>query len=340
MSLAHLAIGKGSMKRRQILLALLLGIGNVGASALAQPQSKGFRVGYLSGSARPASLSSAFEAFRQGMRDLGYTEGKNLVIEARFADGVYERLPNLAAELLELKMDVIVADASPSIRAVQKATNTVPIVMGATGDPVGSGFVKSLARPGGNITGLALMSSDVSAKLLDLLREVVPHLSRVGVLVSPTSSTYRAILDNVRAAAAKVSIEIVSVEARTPLEIESAFTAMVGSRSEAVIIGVTPLFVQQQHQIAELAAKHRLPSISGNRGYAEAGGLMSYGQNIAANLRRAATYVDKILKGANVGELPVEQPTTFEFLVNLKTAKGLGLTVPQSLLLRADEVIN
>jgi putative ABC transport system substrate-binding protein len=326
------------MNRRQTL-ASLLGFGIAGASALAQQQSKVFRIGYLSSSARPTSVNSAFAAFRQGMREHGYIEGKNVVIESRFADGVYERLPDLAAELLELKMDVIVADASPSIRAMQKATNTVPIVMGATGDPVGSGFVKSLAQPGGNITGLALMSSDVSAKLLDLLREVVPHLSRVGVLVSPTSSTYRAILDNVQAAAGKVGIEIVSVEARTPLEIESGFAAMVRSRSEAVIVGVTPLFVQQQNQIAELAAKHRLPSISGNRGYAEAGGLMSYGQNIADNLRRAATYVDKILKGAKAGELPVEQPTTFEFVVNLKTAKGLSLTIPQSLLLRADEVI-
>jgi putative ABC transport system substrate-binding protein len=270
------------MNRRQTL-ASLLGFGVVVTGALAQQQSKVFRIGYLSSFARPTSVNSAFAAFRQGMRELGYIEGKNLVIESRFADGVYERLPDLAAELLELKMDVIVADASPSIRAVQKATNTVPIVMAATGDPVGSGFVKSLAQPGGNITGLALMSSDVSAKLLDLLREVVPHLSRVGVLVSPTSSTYRAILDNIQSAAGKVGIEIVSVEARTPLEIENGFAAMVRSRSEAVIVGVTPLFVQQQNQIAELAAKHRLPSISGNRGYAEAGGLMSYGQNIADN---------------------------------------------------------
>lgn len=326
------------MNRRQTL-ASLLGFGVVVTGAFAQQQSKVFRIGYLSSFARPTSVNSVFAAFRQGMRELGYIEGKNLVIESRFADGVYERLPDLAAELLELKMDVIVADASPSIRAVQKATNTVPIVMGATGDPVGSGFVKSLAQPGGNITGLALMSSDVSAKLLDLLREVVPHLSRVGLLVSPTSSTYRAILDNIQSAAGKVGIEIVSVEARTPLEIESGFAAMVRSRSEAVIVGVTPLFVQQQDQIAELAAKHRLPSISGNRGYAEAGGLMSYGQNIADNFRRAATYVDKILKGAKPGELPVEQPTTFELVVNLKTAKGLSLPIPQSLLLRADEVI-
>src|SRR5256885_897316 len=191
------------MNRRQTL-ASLLGFGIVGAGGLAQKQSRVFRIGYLSSSARPTSVNSAFVAFRQGMREHGYIEGKNLVIESRFADGVYERLPDLAAELLELKMDVIVADASPSIRAMQKATNTVPIVMGATGDPVGSGFVKSLAQPGGNITGLALMSSDVSAKLLDLLREVVPHLSRVGVLVSPTSSTYRAILDNVQAAARKL----------------------------------------------------------------------------------------------------------------------------------------
>ena len=274
------------------------------------------------------------------MRELGYIEGKNLVIEWRFADGMYERLPDLAAELVELNVDLIVADASPAIRAAQKATTTIPIVMGSTGDPVGSGFVKSLARPGGNITGLALMSSDVSAKLLDLLRTLVPQLSRVAVLVSPNSSTYRAILNNVQATAKTVGIEVLSEEAQTPLEIESGFARMVQSRAEALIVGVTPFFIQQQHQIVELAARHRLPSIAGNRSYAEAGGLMSYGQNIADNFRHAATYVDKILKGAKAGELPVEQPTTLEFVVNLRTAKALGLTVPQSLLLRADEVIN
>jgi putative ABC transport system substrate-binding protein len=183
------------------------------------------------------------------------------------------------------------------------------------------------------------MSSDVSSKLLDLLREVVSHLSRVAVLVSPTSSTYRAILDNVQVAAKDLGIDVIAVEAQTPTEIETGFSEMVRSRAEALIVGVTPYLIQRQNQIAELAAKYRLPSISGNRGYAEAGGLMSYGQDIMANFRRAATYVDKILKGAKAGDLPVEQPTTFEFAVNLKTARELGLTVPESLLLRADEVI-
>jgi putative ABC transport system substrate-binding protein len=273
------------------------------------------------------------------MHELGYVEGKNLVIEARFADGVYDRLPGLAAELVELKVDVILADASPAIRSAQKVTTTIPIVMGSTGDPVGSGFVQSLARPGGNITGLALMSSDASAKLLDLLREVVPHLSRVAVLVSPSSSTYRAIVQNVHAAGKDAGIEIVPVEAQTPLEIESGFAVMARAKSEAVMIGINPFLVQQRGQIAELASKYRVPSISGDRLYPEAGGLMSYGQNIPNNFRRAATYVDKILKGAKPAALPVEQPTKFELVINLKTAKAIGLTIPQSLLLRADEVI-
>jgi putative ABC transport system substrate-binding protein len=319
-------------------LALLLVVGIAPLRAFAQPQSKVWRIGYLSSSARSATVN-AFGAFRQGMRELGYIEGKDLVIEARFADGVYDRLPGLAAELVELKVDVILADASPAIRAAQKATNTVPIVMGSTGDPVGSGFVQSLARPGGNITGLALMSSDASAKLLDLLREVVPHLSRVAVLVSPSSSTYRAIVQNVQAAGKDAGIEIVPVEAKTPLEIENGFAVMARAKAEAVIIGITPFLIQQYGQIVELAAKYRLPSISGFRRYPEAGGLMSYGQYIIDNFRRAATYVDKILKGTKAAELPVEQPTTFELVVNLKTAKELGLTIPQSLLLRADEVI-
>ena len=326
------------MRRRRTLVSLLwLGIAPL--SSFAQQRAKVWRVGYLSSSARPASTNSAIERFRQGMRELDYIEGKNLVIESRFAEGSYERLPGLAAELVQLKVDVIVADASPAIRAAQKATSTIPIVMGSTGDPVGSGFVESLAHPGGNITGLALMSSDASPKLLNLLREAVPLLSRVAVLLSPTSSTYRAILDNVRVAATSTGIEVVPVEAQTPLEIESGFSVIVRAKAEALLVGITPFFVQQQGQIAELAAKNRLPSISGYRTYAEAGGLMSYGQNIPANFRRAATYVDKILKGAKAGELPVEQPTTFEFVVNLKTAQTLGLTLPQSLLLRADEVI-
>jgi putative ABC transport system substrate-binding protein len=327
------------MNRRRALAALL-GVGIGPLSAFAQQQGKAWRIGYLSSSARATlPVNSGFETFRLGMRELGYIEGKNLVIEARSANGVYERLPGLAAELVELKVDVILADASPAIRAAQKATTTIPIVMGSTGDPVGSGFVQSLARPGGNITGLALMSSDASAKLLDLLREVVPHLSRVAVLVSPTSSTYRAIFQNVETAGKDAGIEIVPVEAQTPLEIESGFASIARTKVGAVIIGITPFLIQQYVQIVELAAKYRLPSISGDRRYPETGGLMSYGQSIMDNFRRAATYVDKILKGASPGELPVEQPTKFELVINLKTAKALGLTVPQSLLLRADEVI-
>jgi putative ABC transport system substrate-binding protein len=326
------------MNRRNTIFALAA----FGASPLAcyaqQQTGKIARIGFLS--PYPASIAAPrAEAFRQGLRDLGWVEGRNIAVEYRYADGIYERLPGIAAELVELNVDVIVASPSPAIRAAQKATATIPIVMPGTGDPVGSGFVKSLARPGGNITGLALMSNDLSPKLLDLLRSLIPSLSRVAVLVNPSSSPNRAILDNARAAARRVGIDIVPLEANTAREIENGFSSMVQSRAQAVIVGQAWFFVLQQRQIAELASKYRLPSITGNREFAEAGGLMSYGQNIADHYRHAAVYVDKILKGAKPADLPVEQPTKFEMVVNLKAAKIIGLAVPPSLLARADEVI-
>jgi putative tryptophan/tyrosine transport system substrate-binding protein len=211
--------------------------------------------------------------------------------------------------------------------------------MATTGDPVGSGFVKSLAHPGGNITGLSNMGGDTGAKLLDLLRTVVPKVSHVGVLVTPTSTTYRAISDSVQAGAQNTSVKVLIAEARTPQEIETAFDMMAGESAGAVIVGAAPLFALHRPQIAQLAIKHKMPSIFGNRAYVEAGGLMSYGYKITENYLRAASYVDKILKGAKPGDLPVEQPTTLELVINLKTAKALGLTISQSVLLRADEVI-
>jgi putative ABC transport system substrate-binding protein len=329
------------MKNRRRLLVTL------GAGALAfaaapgsfgQQQGKVWRIGYLS--PNTVSVNSQYTAaFLKGMRELGYVEGKNLVIEWRSADGKLERLPDLATELVQLKVDVIIAVASPAIGAAQKATGTIPIVMAITGDPVGSGFVKSLARPGGNITGLSNMGGDTGPKLFDVLLSVVPKLSRLGVLVSPTSTTYRAISESVQAAAQKAGVKTLVAEASSAQEIDTAFSMMVREKADAVIVGNSSFFGQQQQQIAELALKYRIPSMFAIRSSVEAGGLISYGQNIADDFRRSATYVDKILKGAKPGDLPVEQPVTLELVVNLKTAKALGLTIPQSLLLRADEVI-
>ena len=324
---------------RRGAVAALVALGTVAASrpSSAQQGGKVWRVGYLSPS---MSVNSQYtDAFLKGMRELGYVEGKNLVIEWRSADGELERLPGLATELVHLKVDVIVAVASPAIGAAQKATTTIPIVMAITGDPVGSGFVKSLARPGGNITGLSNMGGDTGPKLFDLLLSVMPRLSRVGVLVTPTSTTYRVISESVQAAAQKARVKTLVAEASSSQEIDDAFSMMARERVDAVIVGNSSFFSQQRRQIAELALKYRIPSMFSIRANVEAGGLISYGQNIADDFRRSATYVDKILKGAKPADLPVEQPMSFELVVNLKTAKALGLTIPQEILLRADEVI-
>jgi len=325
------------MKRRGLLIAL-------GASALvapllsfAQRPPKVWHIGYL----LPRPRSDYDRAFLQGMGELGYVEGKNLVIEWRFADGEYERLPTLAAELVRLKVDVIVAPTSPAIRAAQKATTTIPIVFPSTGDPVGSGFVASLARPGGNITGLSNANLDISPKLLEFLLTVAPRLSRVALLGNPDSSSHSAILKSVQAAALQQGgVRVFSVEVRTREEIERGFVLMTQQRADGVIIAPDALFTGQVRQIASLAAKHRLPSITQLRLHVEAGGLMSYGQHFRESYRRAATYVDKILKGAKPADLPVEEPTKFELVINRTTAQALGLTIPPSLLQRADQIID
>jgi putative ABC transport system substrate-binding protein len=272
------------------------------------------------------------------MRDLGYVEGKNLVIEWRSSEGNDERLPGLAAELINLKLDVIVTAGTPAARVLQKATSTIPIVVVAVGDPVGAGLVKSLARPGGNITGLAIMSGDISVKQLEMLLAMVPRLSLLALLVNPSSATSKT-AGRVQSEAQKRGLKVLRAEARTPQEIDNAFSLMRQRNAGALIVILQSLFTQQRSQIAELSAKHRLPSIAGDRMYAEAGVLMSYGSSVAAQYRSAAKYVDKIFKGANPADLPVEQPTTFELVINSKTAKALGLTVPQSLLVSADKVI-
>jgi len=330
--------GEVMNNRRKLLATLGAGALTFAAppGSFGQQQGKVWRVGFLSPTS--ASFSPPYtDAFLKGMRELGYVEGRNLVVERRFANGKLERLPGLAAELVQLKVDVIVTGGSPAISAVQKATTTIPIVMTSAGDPVGSGFVKSLARPGGNITGLSVMSGDTSAKLLELLRSVVPKLSRVAMLTP--STTYGPLSKGVQAAAQKAGVKTLMAEASTPQEIENAFSMMGREKADAVIVGSPTTFAQQHRQIAELALKYRMPSMFQDRVYVEAGGFMSYGQKFTENYLRAATYVDKILKGAKPGDLPVEQPVSFELVVNLKTAKALGLTIPQSVLARADEVI-
>jgi putative ABC transport system substrate-binding protein len=326
--------------RRKLVIAFGAGALAMPLASFAQQQGKVWRVGFLSFRSRPENLDSHFYGgFPRGMRELGYVEGKNLLIEWRFADDKADLLAGLAAELVQLKVDVIVAASSQAISAAQKTTTTIPIVMGTTGDPVGSGFVKSLAHPSGNITGLSIITGDISPKHLDMLLRMVPKLNRVAVLVNPNSSTHRTILIGVQAAAESASVKVLPAEARTTQEIENAFSMMTRDHVGAVIVGADAFFIQHGREIAELAAKKRLPSISANREYAESGGLMAYGQNLADNFRRAATYVDKILKGAKPGDLPVEQPMTFELFINRRTAKALGLTIPQELLLRADKVI-
>ena len=328
------------MNRRDSIFAVLA-LGAVPLCSLAQQQGKIWRVGFLSQRARPDSLDSdIFGAFPRGMRDLGYVEGENLMIEWRFANGNVERLPGLVAELIRLKVDAIVTSSTPATKVLQKATTTIPIVMGTIGDPVGSGFVASLAHPGGNITGLTSVTKDLSPKLLELLLEVVPKLSRVAVLVNSSNPFHAAVLKNVQAAAQKTGVTILAVEARTVQEIENAFPTISKERAGAVILAQDTLFTQQRRQIAELSAKHRLPLIAAMLEYVEAGVLMSYGPSFADIYRRAATYVDKIFKGAKPANLPVEQPTKFEMFINDKTAKALGLTIPHSILLQADRVID
>jgi len=329
------------MNRRDTLLALL-SLGATPLSSLAQQQGKIWRIGFLAARSRSTSSNpdAYYDAFVQGMRELGYVEGKNLGIEWRFADGKSERLPALAAELVRMKVELIATHGTPGTQAAQRATSTIPIVFASANDPVASGFAASLARPGGNITGLSLISVDVSQKHLELLKTLVPRMSRVAVLVNPGNSSLSAILKSVQAAAQQFGVKVLQVDARTPEEIEHGFAAMRRERADAVIILNDSFFIGQRRQITGLVARNRLPSMFPFREDVEAGGLISYGQNLADHFRRAATYVDKVLKGAKPSELPIEQPTKIHLAINRKAAKGLGITVPQELLLRADEVID
>lgn len=322
--------------RRNLLIALGVTALLAPVASFSQQQPKVWRIGVL---ASDSSSTRVYEGFRQGMRKLGYAEGKNFIIQWRFADGQYERLPSLAAELVGLKVDVIVAGTTVSVQAAHNATSTIPIVMVAVPDPVGEGFVAMLSRPGGNITGLSNIVTELSAKHLELLRAAVPKLSRVAVLLNPHNPSDYLILEQIHGAAYSSGVKVLAVEASTARQIEAGFGAITRARTQALIVAADSYFDVQRDQIAKLAVKNRLPTISSNRETTEAGGLMSYGQDLAEHYRRAATYVDKILKGAKPGNLPVEQPTVLELVINQKTAKALGLTIPQELLLRADKVI-
>ena len=277
--------------------------------------------------------------FRQSLRDLGYVEGQNIALRDGFADGDADRLPALAAEMARQNVDIIVAASPPAIRAAKNATRTIPIVMITADDPVRNGYVVSLARPGGNITGVTFLAVDLFSKQMELLKQVVPGLRRVAVLWDPTMPTTTEDLAGVRAAARALGLQLKVVEARGSGDYDGAFAAMALERADALVTTGSPTFIQDRRHIVSLAAKRRLPAAYGLKEDAEAGGLMSYGPRQADSIRLAASYVDRILKGAKPADLPVEQPTKFELLINLKTAKALGLTIPPSLLQRADQVI-
>jgi putative ABC transport system substrate-binding protein len=326
--------------RRQLLVAIGASAFTVPLVSFAQQQGKVWRVGFLSQRGRPASIDADFYGgFPRGMRELGYVEGKNLTIEWRFADGNLENLSAQAAELARLNVDLILTAGDAATKAAQRATTTIPIVIGAAADPVGNGLVASLARPGGNTTGLSNLSGDLRPKHLEMLIGMMPKLTRVAVLANPVTRIDVAAVKILEAAAQKTNVKLLSMQAGTAAEIDSTFATISREGAGAVIVTLNPLYVQQRRQIAELAAKYRLASIAPNSEYAEAGGLMSYGQNQSENYRRAATYVDKIFKGAKPADLPIEQPTKLELIINGKTAKALGLTIPQTLLISADKVI-
>ncbi len=304
----------------------------------AQPAGKVHRIGYLS-SGSSTVTPHVIEAFRQGLRELGWVEGQNIVIAYRFAEYKYDRLPDLAAELVRLKVDIIVAPATPAAAAAKKATGTIPIVMIGVGDPVGTGFVASLARPGGNVTGSSYsVGLEIYAKHLELLKEAVPKVRRVAILSNPTNPAHALWMSEIKDAGRSLGVQLQFLEARGPTEFDGAFAAMAKERAGALLVVADGMFMLHRTRLADLAAKSRLPSL-GYKELVEAGGLMSYGPSLPDLWRRAATFVDKILKGAKPADLPVEQPAKFELVINVKTARALGFTIPQRLLVRADQVI-
>jgi putative ABC transport system substrate-binding protein len=326
------------MKNKITALALGAMLLALSFTANAQQSKKVPRIGFLVANF-PSTNPARIEAFRQGLCDLGYVEGKSIAIEWRYAEGKPDRLPALATELVRLKVDVIVTAGPASTRPAKEATITIPIVMGFDNDPAGNGFVASLARPGGNITGLTHLSPDLTGKRLELLKEVVPKLSRVGVLWNPNQPGQPLAYKEAQVAAQELKVTLISMEARNREEIERVLSGVGKERPQALFELPDPLIFVNRELIAEFAAKHRLPAMYSFREYVDAGGLMSYGTSFPELFRRAAIYVDKILKGTKPADLPVEQPKKFEFVINLKTAKQIGLTIPPNVLARADKVI-
>lgn len=327
------------MSRLAATLIILVLAAPLGTAA-AQSREKMPRVGYISpGSSSDPLRLRRFEAFQEGMRELGYVEGRNISFEARWAGDTYERYPALAADLVRLKVDVIVALGGAATQAAQRATRTIPIVMSAATDPLASGLISSLAHPGGNVTGTSMMSPDLVGKQLELLKEVAPKVSRVALLWNPTNPGSAPQLREAQAVARVLGVRLQTLDARSPHEIDRAFVAMAKEQAGALVVLADAIFINQRRQIADLAAKSHLPAIYGMRDFAEVGGLVVYSAHLLNLHRRAASFVDKILRGSRPGDLPVEQPTTLELVINMKTARQLGLNIPPSLLARADHII-
>jgi putative ABC transport system substrate-binding protein len=328
------------MDRRAFIGALAGGLLATPLDAGAQQAGKVPRIGFLlATSASDTTYAGWVEAFRQGLRELGYVEGRNIVIEYRYAGETHERLPSLAAELVRLKVDVIVSHGTNGPLAAKQATSTIPIVMTSAGDPVKSGLVSSLARPGGNVTGLSLMNAELGGKRLQLLKEILPGLSRVAVLWNTTNPYASLVVREMEAASTALGVQLLSFVVRGPDDFAGALSAASAGRPGAFTVVEDPLTITKRQQIVDFVTRNRLPAIYGAKEFVDAGGLMSYGVYFADSYRRAAGYVDKILKGAKPADLPVQQPAKWEFVINLKVAKALGLTIPPSVLQRADEVI-
>lgn len=327
------------VSRRSMIIVVGAGASlPAGVSFSQQNPAKIHRIGFLQPGS--ATLSKQrLEALRAGLAERGYVEGKNLVIEARWAEGKMERVPELAAELVRLKVDVLVTSAAPVIEVAQRATRSIPIVFAVTGDPVGSGLVLSLARPGGNLTGQTLMSSDLAGKWLQIVRELVPGASRVALLALANASGTRLLQEQLRPVMQKMQVELIFTPLANVTDLPGAFATMRREQAQALIVQVNPIAADNRAQIAELAAQHRLVAVHEGSDFTEAGGLISYGPNLTEMFRYAATYVDKILKGAKPGDLPIEQPTKFEMVINLKTARALGIKIPMPIMVQATRVI-
>jgi putative tryptophan/tyrosine transport system substrate-binding protein len=324
------------VNRREFISGAGFGLFAAPLAAEAQHSVKVHRIGYLSYEYGPSLYS---EAFRQGLRELGWVEGRDISIEYRWAEEKRERLQDLANELVRLKVDIILAETTPGVLAAKKATTMIPIVFPMASEPVAAGLVASLARPGGNVTGFSLSAQDIIPKRIELLRDAVPGITRVAALVNPTQPGSVIELREAERVVRELRMQLQVFEVRDRAQLEKAFSAMPRQRVDGLIVLFDRFFITQLRAIADLAAQHRMPTIHYTSEFAEAGGLLAYGASFPELQRRAATYVDKILKGAKPADLPVEQPTKFDFVINMKTAKALGLTIPPSLLLRADQVI-